>query len=1104
METIQIWGQTMIDNKYYFSSIALVFTLLSSTALAGPKENTPVKRTGQIAGEIVATKQGEDVVLVDDKKKHPALVKQNLKAGDILNTNEKGTLAIVFADDTQIRLSRNTKLVVKEVAKGIPSEINLVRGNVWARAPRGKSKLRIKTPSATAAIRGTEWSLQVTDTQTNLQVASGNVELANTAGTVQVKSGEAANAKPGQAPVRSLIINRTDREQMLYFLPSAPAQRSRNDFLGKTYEQAYLGEFEKALQILNTAESSGKNTPELYSLKARIGLLTGNESIIKDAIKTGLKNNPEHPELLGLSAEYKANYLGRPDLALIDAKQAAQLAPQNAEILLTLSKIYLERRADKEALNTIQKAIQSAPNRADLYVHKADIHLFQNRPNAAQKALDEAFKIAPNISIARIGYGQIQSLKGNHDAARKEFLAASADNPAYSKAQLRLAENYGRQRELQLAEQQLDAADRLDPNSPYTPLYRTAISLDQYETGKAFDGAHEALRRFQARGGIYETLSENRETGSNLSRTFRFANLQGLGRYYGDRIFDNFEATSYYDQVLNEEAGLFSIRQDSTSFNPANGDDIQQISSFLQGVALDPLGVSNSERNLQISKEGFVEATIGGTYIASKNDNLKRGNASLQGRHYTSLGNGDLPLAYSLKAQTTVFHDDFSETTRDSSAYEGYLGTEFSASDNVAVYGTFKKEDRHISIDRTQFLKQFGGEHDFAEDQYFGVAIWNHSIANRKNFSIATGVDIKDDFDVVYTPVQGPAGNNYSKLTENYKTTVYLASANYSASYGKIDYKIGADIFTKKRVQTNLDEIISPDDTIIDSLTIDLPDRKGSQQRAYIDTRYKINEKITVQGQVSYLHTKTDTLLNGIINTDKQDYLNYHFGAAYEPVSGHWLRAAATKENLTVIPFTLSPLYTIGLKGSLIPAVDRSAIRSNVFRWDAEWSNKFFTSVEYQDQNFDEVSYATPDRDALVFAFDGSINQVSVNANFLPGGNWAVFGNYTYADTIGRVSQIRQHLPFVPDTTGNIGISWTHPKRISARLKGTYIGNSVDTQNRPLKSHFNLDALLKWEPFDKRMELQFGVLNILSAKYETRVGVPAPGTTVFTSGKIRF
>jgi len=45
---------------------------------------------------------------------------------------------------------------------------------------------------------------------------------------------------------------------------------------------------------------------------------------------------------------------------------------------------------------------------------------------------------------------------------------------------------------------------------------------------------------------------------------------------------------------------------------------------------------------------------------------------------------------------------------------------------------------------------------------------------------------------------------------------------------------------------------------------------------------------------------------------------------------------------------------------------------------------------------------------------------------------------------------------------------------------------------------------LKWEPFDKRLELQFGVLNILSSNYETRVGVPAPGTTVFTSGKIRF
>jgi Tfp pilus assembly protein PilF len=1090
--------------KRSLTGITLSLFLTSSSALSDPITAKPIKRSGDIAGEIVSTKQGEDLVLVENNQKRPALTKQNLKAGDVLSTNGEGALAIVFADDTQLRLARNTKLIVKKVAKGIPSEINVVRGNVWARAPRGKSKLRISTPSATAAIRGTEWSLQVSDTQTDLQVASGKVEFTNTAGTLQVNGGEAANARPGQAPVSTLIVNRTDREQMLYFLPSDRHMRERQDYIGRTYKEAYLGEFDNALNILKAEEKTGTQAAELYALKSRIGLLTGNKSILKDALDLGLTHNPKNPELMGLMAEYSAHYLGQPELALIYAKEAAERAPQNAEILLTLSKIYLERRADKEAMNTIEHAISAVPDRADLYVHKADIHLYQNRPNAAQKALDKAFQIVPNISIARIGYGQIQTLKGKHGKALTEFLAASADNPAYSRAQLRLAENYGRQREKGLAEQQLDAADRLDPNSPYTPLYRTALGLDQYETEKAIAGAQEALKRFQARGGIYETLSENRETGSNLSRTFRFVDLQAMGRYYGDRVFDSFEATSYYDQVLNEEAGLFSIRQDTTSFNPANGDDVQQISSFLQGVALDPLGVANSERTLQISKEGFVEATFGGTYIASKNDNLKRGNASLQGRHYTNFGGGDLPVAYSLKGQTTVFHDDFSETTRDSSAYEAYLGTEFSASDNVAFYGTYKIEDRHISIDRTNFLQRFGGEHDFAEDQYFAVALWNHRIENRKIFSFAAGYDLKNDLDVVYSPSNNPATDNFEKLTEDFQTEVLLFSGNYAASSGKFDYKIGGDIFFKTREQINQLEIVTTNDIIVDSTRILLPNLSENQQRAYADVRYDLNAQTTLQGQLSFLNTSTETLQNGQIQSDQKNHLNYHIGIAYEPVSGHWLRASASKENFTVLPFTLSPLYSIGLKGSLIPAVDRSSVESRIARWDAVWSDKFFTAVEYQNQVFKEISYSTPDRDAVVSAFDGDINQVSFSANYLPGGSWALYGNYTYADNIGRVGQTRQTLPFVPKNTGKVGVTWTHPSRVSARLTGSYIGSSVDSLNRPLQSHLNVDAIMRWEPFNKRMELQLGVLNILSSNYESRVGVPAPGATVFTSGKIRF
>ena len=100
------------------------------------------------------------------------------------------------------------------------------------------------------------------------------------------------------------------------------------------------------------------------------------------------------------------------------------------------------------------------------------------------------------------------------------------------------------------ARQQLDAADRLDAESPLTPVARTAIAIQDYRADEAIRGAREALARFQARGGIYSSLSENRFTGSYAAQAFRFAGLDEWARFYGDRVFDSYTASSYFDQAL--------------------------------------------------------------------------------------------------------------------------------------------------------------------------------------------------------------------------------------------------------------------------------------------------------------------------------------------------------------------------------------------------------------------------------------------------------------------------------------------------------------------------------------------------------------------------
>jgi len=138
-------------------SSLLLALLAAAAALSGPAalaQQAPVPRPTPVAGSIVAAKGGEELRLVRDADWRAALIRQDLIGGDALRTNAIGNLAILFADQTQVRVGRNSTLTVNEVASANrPTELELEAGNLWARASRGGTGVTVRTPAASAAIR---------------------------------------------------------------------------------------------------------------------------------------------------------------------------------------------------------------------------------------------------------------------------------------------------------------------------------------------------------------------------------------------------------------------------------------------------------------------------------------------------------------------------------------------------------------------------------------------------------------------------------------------------------------------------------------------------------------------------------------------------------------------------------------------------------------------------------------------------------------------------------------------------------------------------------------------------------------------------------------
>ncbi|MBA3448244.1 MAG: FecR domain-containing protein, partial [Pseudaminobacter sp.] len=120
------------------------FSLLLTAAVGvQPAAADVVARSQPAAGSVIARKAGEEVRFLDAGSWQFVDLQQDVVPGDYLRTNATGNLAVLFSDRTQMRLGRNTTLLVKKIGQASESEFSLESGSIWARAERGGAGLTV-------------------------------------------------------------------------------------------------------------------------------------------------------------------------------------------------------------------------------------------------------------------------------------------------------------------------------------------------------------------------------------------------------------------------------------------------------------------------------------------------------------------------------------------------------------------------------------------------------------------------------------------------------------------------------------------------------------------------------------------------------------------------------------------------------------------------------------------------------------------------------------------------------------------------------------------------------------------------------------------------
>lgn len=472
--------------KQLLASLFLAFVLSSYSSAASPVLRPDIAKDA----EIVSARGDSWVMFIMRDEWNTAVAQQSLTSGDQLKTGAYGKLDILFLDGTQIKVHSKTQLLIKEARR--PNEkrgtvLGLRAGEVWSRAKASPEGLRIETPSATAAIRGTDWDILVDDKGASyLTVLKGSIELYNDQGKVIVDAGEQAMAEVGKAPVKTFLVRPRDRVQWIISYPidiadavSFQAYR-RPEALGTipdAREKAIASEAkltlaellydvkerDESMKIVNEALASEPRNSRALVLKGYLHLGRGETDPAEESFRKALENPTQRTMVLGnLGLAGVHLQKGKVEKAdnIIEGLNTKDALP---EVGVVLAQFRAFQGNFSEAIRVSATYGERFPKDERFQVMIADFSTTLDEPEKAEASIKSAFSINPDSSMAWTIAGRQQYLNGNSKEAERSFRRAIEIDPANTLAMSEIGKLLLEKGHYEESDEKLSSAIEKDP-----------------------------------------------------------------------------------------------------------------------------------------------------------------------------------------------------------------------------------------------------------------------------------------------------------------------------------------------------------------------------------------------------------------------------------------------------------------------------------------------------------------------------------------------------------------------------------------------------------------------------------------------------------------
>jgi tetratricopeptide (TPR) repeat protein len=582
----------------------------------------------QAAAEIISL-QGE--AAFDAKANgewHTAQLNEKLCEGGQIWVKPNSRVSLALPGNDVLRLNENTVLTLKAINFNKASILDIVKGFIHFIARKPK-EVKIESGIANAAPLGTEFAFSVDASKAALWVYEGGVKFYNQQGSINLSSGQAAEAYLGKAPQIRMDIKPQDAVNWaLYYpalLPASDGVQSADPAISAAIGEYHKGRIDLALQRLD-AISIAQQTPYFHKIRGAMRLIVGQVDLAQQDIKTVQANKPHDADALALQSVIALTQ-NRKDEAFSLAQQAIAANPQSAMAYTALSYAEQGRFNLDKALASAESAVNNAPNDAMALARKAELELTQGllsdskrsvqqainqnanleRPQTikgythlqsmdtdeAMQAFNKAIALDSASPLARLGLGLAKIRDGDLEEGRRDLEIAAVLDPNNSLIRSYLGKAYYEEKRSDRAEEQFKLAKERDPKDP-TPYYYNAIKKQtENRPIEALEDLQKAME-----------LNDNREVYRSKLMLDKDLAARGaaLGRIYNELGFSQRGLVEGWRGVAQDPTDYTSHRLLSDSYSALPRHDVARSSELLQSQLLQPINITPVQPRLAESQ----------------------------------------------------------------------------------------------------------------------------------------------------------------------------------------------------------------------------------------------------------------------------------------------------------------------------------------------------------------------------------------------------------------------------------------------------------------------------------------------------------------------